>query len=89
VRIAVTTLSNLAMLCRRHHRAVHEDGFTMERECDGGLGFGRPDGVLLAHVPSPAAVPADAVAAVRARNEEEGLQIDSRTPTGRRHGMAP
>src|SRR3989441_3878514 len=24
-----TTLSNLAMLCRRHHRAVHEEGYTL------------------------------------------------------------
>jgi hypothetical protein len=76
-----TTLSNLAMLCRRHHRAVHEDGFTMERECDGELGFRRPDGLLLPQVPAPAAVPADAVAAVRARNEGEGRQIGSRTAT--------
>ena len=26
-----TTLSNLAMLCRRHHRAVHEEGYQVER----------------------------------------------------------
>jgi Domain of unknown function (DUF222)/HNH endonuclease len=25
-----TTLSNLAMLCRRHHRAVHEEGYQVE-----------------------------------------------------------
>src|SRR5262249_513843 len=27
-----TKLSNLAMLCRRHHRAVHEEGFQVERQ---------------------------------------------------------
>jgi hypothetical protein len=26
-----TTLSNLALLCRRHHRAVHEEGFAVDR----------------------------------------------------------
>ena len=26
-----TALSNLVMLCRRHHRAVHEEGFQVER----------------------------------------------------------
>jgi len=26
-----TTLSNLALLCRRHHRAVHEEGYQLER----------------------------------------------------------
>ena len=27
-----TTLSNLTLLCRRHHRAVHEEGYRVERE---------------------------------------------------------
>src|SRR4029453_18342874 len=31
----LTTLSNLSMLCRRHHRAVHEDGYAVERLADG------------------------------------------------------
>src|SRR2546430_7838380 len=30
-------LSNLALLCRRHHRAVHEDGYQVERQADGEL----------------------------------------------------
>ena len=38
-----TTLSNLTMLCRRHHRAVHEEGFQVERQADGELCFRRPD----------------------------------------------
>src|SRR6266850_8197827 len=29
-----TTLSNLALLCRRHHRAVHEEGYQVERQAD-------------------------------------------------------
>jgi hypothetical protein len=39
-----TTLSNLAVLCRRHHRAVHEEGYQVERQPDGELQFRRPDG---------------------------------------------
>ena len=27
-----TTLSNLALLCRRHHRAVHEEGYQVKRQ---------------------------------------------------------
>ncbi len=27
-----TTLSNLALLCRRHHRAVHEEGYHVDRD---------------------------------------------------------
>src|SRR5262249_34087093 len=30
-----TTLSNLALLCRHHHRAVHEEGFEVDRQPDG------------------------------------------------------
>ena len=56
-----TTLSNLALLCRRHHRAVHEDGYAVERQADGTLQFRRPDGRLLPEVPSPAAVLDDPV----------------------------
>ena len=39
-----TTLSNLALLCRRHHRAVHEEGYQVDRQPDGALQFRRPDG---------------------------------------------
>src|SRR5438046_8547882 len=45
-----TTLSNLALLCRRHHRAVHEEGYQVERLPDGELRFRRPDGRLLTEV---------------------------------------
>src|SRR2546428_1301446 len=38
------TLSNLALLCRRHHRAVHEEGYQLDRQPDGELRFRRPDG---------------------------------------------
>jgi hypothetical protein len=30
-----TKLSNLALLCRPHHRAVHEEGFRLERQPEG------------------------------------------------------
>jgi 5-methylcytosine-specific restriction endonuclease McrA len=74
-----TTLSNLAMLCRRHHRAVHEEGYRIDREPDGALHFSRPDGRILPTVPPFAAVPADPVAAIRAENEARGLRLHART----------
>jgi len=46
-----TTLSNLALLCRRHHRAVHEEGFQVERLADGELEFRHPNGWVLPAVP--------------------------------------
>jgi len=74
-----TTLSNLAMLCRRHHRAVHEEGYQVDRQPDGGLRFRRPDGRLLPDVPPPAAVPADPVQALRAQHDAQGLRLHART----------
>jgi hypothetical protein len=74
-----TTLSNLATLCRRHHRAVHEDGYRVEPVAAGELRFRRPDGRILPYVPPPAPVPRDAAASVRTLNELHGLHIDATT----------
>lgn len=38
-----TALSNLVLLCRHHHRLVHEGGFAMTSTADGPV-FRRPDG---------------------------------------------
>ena len=74
-----TTLSNLALLCRRHHRAVHEEGYQVERLPDGELEFRRPDGRSLPDVPSPPSVAHDPVHVLRARHEAQGLRIHART----------
>ena len=74
-----TTLSNLALLCRRHHRAVHEEGYQVVRRPDGELRFRRPEGQLLPEVPPPAAVPPDVVHALRARDKAHGLPLHART----------
>jgi hypothetical protein len=52
-----TSLDNLVLLCRRHHRCVHEGGFTIDRGGEGRLLFRRPDGVSVARVPAPRAAP--------------------------------
>jgi 5-methylcytosine-specific restriction endonuclease McrA len=74
-----TTLSNLALLCRRHHRAVHEEGYQVARRPDGALQFQRPDGRPIPEVPSSAARPGDSVATLRARHDAEGLRLDAHT----------
>jgi hypothetical protein len=76
-----TTLSNLALLCRRHHRAVHEEGYQLDRGPDGELRFRRPTGLLMPDVPPPSKVPADPVHALRERNESAGLRLHAQTAT--------
>ena len=74
-----TTLSNLALLCRRHHRAVHEDGYQVERFPDGELQFRRPNGWLLPDVPPRPDLSADPAGVVRAQNEAAGVLLHART----------
>jgi len=74
-----TTLSNLAMLCRRHHRAVHEEGYQLERLPDGMLRFRTPNGWVLRDVPPLPAIPNDPVESLRAHNAAAGLRVDEQT----------
>jgi hypothetical protein len=87
-----TALSNLATLCRRHHRAVHEEGYQVDRQPDGALCFRRPDGRLLPEVPPTPTVPVDPVQVLRARHEADGLDLHPRTAmpswTGQRLDVA-
>jgi len=74
-----TTLSNLALLCRRHHRAVHEEGYQVARGPDGALRFRRPDGRPLPEVPPPAELSNDPEGALRAYQAAQGVRITPRT----------
>jgi hypothetical protein len=76
-----TTLSNLAVLCRFHHRAVHEEGYQVERQPDGELQFRRPDGRPLPDVPAPPTVTGDPFGTLRARHESAGLALHAHTAT--------
>src|SRR5262249_62172092 len=74
-----TALSTLVMLCRRHHRAVHEEGYQLHRLPDGELQFRRPNGQLIPEVPRRPEFRDDPVAMIRALNDAEGLHLHSRT----------
>ncbi len=74
-----TSLENVSLLCRRHHRAVHEEGYGVERLPDGELRFRLPDGRPIPQVPPPARAPADPVGALVARHREQGFNIHART----------
>jgi hypothetical protein len=46
-------MTNLILLCRRHHRAVHEAGWAIEGHPASKLRFVRPDGRALPERPPP------------------------------------
>jgi Domain of unknown function (DUF222)/HNH endonuclease len=48
-----TSLDNLVLLCRRHHRLLHEGGYEIERRADGQLAFRHPGGWLIPSSPRP------------------------------------
>jgi len=74
-----TTLSNLVLLCRRHHRAVHEDGFRIEQLADGNLRFRDLNDRIVPDTPAPPPVPRDVAAAMKACHDDAGIKIDART----------
>jgi 5-methylcytosine-specific restriction endonuclease McrA len=74
-----TTLSNLALLCRRHHRAVHEEGYGVVREPDGTLQFRRPDGRPFPDVPAAPPLEGDPVDVLRSRDGRTAQQIRAST----------
>jgi hypothetical protein len=76
-----TTLSNLALLCRRHHRAVHQEGFQVERLPDGALQFRHPCGWVLPQVPAAPELARDSEAILHDANAADGIHVDARTLT--------
>ena len=49
----LTNLDNLVTLCGRHHRAVHELGWSVSGDADAVLTFTSPHGRSMQSVPSP------------------------------------
>jgi Domain of unknown function (DUF222)/HNH endonuclease len=71
-----TSLANTALLCRRHHRAVHEEGFSMEIAPDGEARFYRPDGRPLSEAPVLPVSAREPVTALAARLASNGVAVD-------------
>jgi hypothetical protein len=70
-----TTLDNLVLLCRRHHRAVHEEGFRIERDAAGSLQFYHPNGCDIPNVPAAPTLQTDLVTL----HEAEGVSVNDDT----------
>ena len=74
-----TRLSNLVLLCRFHHRLIHEGGFSLVRTDDGVLVFRRPDGSRLEAAGDSVDLAAPGDALLRSGNAMRGIDIDAAT----------
>ena len=71
-------MNNLVLLCRRHHRLVHEEGFGVQAEQSGAINFTLPDGILIP--PGPDQRFRGNFIAQQVKHRELGLDITSDTP---------
>ncbi|MCP4332617.1 MAG: DUF222 domain-containing protein [Gammaproteobacteria bacterium] len=67
-----TSIDNLVLLCRRHHRLVHEGGFGLEKIVDDRIRFTRPDGLVIDDHPR---LPDGTIKALRRTNQQTGQAI--------------
>ena len=72
-----TSLNNLVLLCRRHHRLVHEEGFGIHSQADGNVYFTDPQGHHLPDAAEPRF--SGNVFALTAKNSQSGLRITPQT----------
>jgi hypothetical protein len=73
---------HLVLLCRKHHQAVHEDGYHVERTADGELGFKRPDGRALPEVPLTLPITGDPAEMFRLHADGDGRCGHTKTASG-------
>ena len=69
-----TSIDNLVLLCRGHHRLVHEGGFGLEKIADGRMRFTRPDGRVIDDYPR---LPGGTIAALCCANQQVAQAIDA------------
>ena len=81
-----TRLDNLLLLCRRHHRAVHEEGFKVELRGGVEARFFWPDGRLLPDAPSAPRWTGAPLAPTDRALATRGIAIGAHTATPDWHG---
>ncbi len=72
-----TSMENLVLLCRNHHRLVHESGYGVHTDPDGAIHFTLPDGERIP--PGPDTRFRGNVVAIETANRRNGLNITPRT----------
>ena len=75
----------VVLLCRRHHRAVHEEGFRVTMDAAGDVQFLRPDGRALPEAPAAPAWTGPALQPTNDGLAAAGMEIgaDTATPSWR------
>jgi len=76
-----TKLTNLLLLCRRHHRFLHEGGGSVEFREGGEVVFHRVDGRPVRRIPDRPGVPPAPMGELEHTNDRLGLEIDPWTVT--------
>jgi len=79
-----TSMDNLVLLCRTHHRLVHEAGYGVERTTEKGVVFSLPDGSIIP--PEPDTRFRGNVVSITSMNRKNGLNITPNTTIPKWHG---
>ncbi len=72
-----TSMDNLVLLCRTHHRLVHEAGYGVERSAEKGVVFSLPDGKIIP--PGPDTRFRGNVVSITSMNRKNGLNLTPET----------
>jgi hypothetical protein len=84
-----TSLENTILLCRFHHRLLHEEAFQLKRLPGAEVEFRNPHGLLVPRAPTPPRQPNDPFRALLARLEDGAIVVDSYTGTPTWDGSRP
>jgi len=77
-------MGNLVLLCRTHHRLVHEAGYGVEMKAGKEVVFSMPDGKIIPQGPDGRS--RGNVSEITSRNRELGLKITTDTAVPQWHG---
>jgi hypothetical protein len=84
-----TSLDNTTLLCRFHHRLMHEEGFQLKRLSGGDLEFRNSHGEVLSDAPLLPESPIDPFDALLVRLEDGAIVVDPYTGTPSWDGTPP